>query len=95
MYSAVSQVAGVKQVIVYENYEDSVQPITNLPPKSFMVVAIGGANQDIANSIRIERPLGILSQGNTVVDFFDKQGLPVTERIERPVYKEIYFKNSI
>lgn len=92
MYSAVSQVAGVKQVIVYENYEDSVQPITNLPPKSFMVVAIGGANQDIANSIRIERPLGILSQGNTVVDFFDKQGLPVTERIERPVYKEIYFK---
>lgn len=91
MYSAVSQVLGVKQVIVYENYEDTVQAVTNLPPRSFMVVALGGSDDDIAKTIRIERPLGIKSQGVTEVQFLDKQGLPVSERIERPAYKEVYF----
>lgn len=91
IFSRVGQVLGVRQVVVYENYTNVVDSI-GLPEKSFLVVVLGGDEQEIAREIRATRPVGISSKGNVEVEFRDTQGVTVSERFDRPVQEEVFFK---
>lgn len=91
LFSRISELSGIRQVVVYENYTD-VTDSNGLPEKSFLIVVLGGDDQEIARQIRITRPIGISSKGNTEISFQDSQGVTVSERFERPEQVEVFFK---
>lgn len=83
VYSALIGVTGVEQVIVYENDTDVVDG-NGVPAHSFLPIVVGGTSVDIANAIWRNKPIGILSDGNTTVSINDIQGFPHDVSFERP-----------
>lgn len=75
-----SNVAGLQQVFIFEN-DTLVTDANGIPGKAFEVVALGGLDQEIAETIFAHKPLGIESyrdpgpNGVTVV-VNDSQGNP-------------------
>ena len=83
VYSALIGVTGVEQVILYENDTDAVDG-NGVPAHSFLPIVVGGTSVDIANVIWRNKPIGILSDGNTTVSINDIQGFPHDISFERP-----------
>lgn len=83
VYSALIGVTGVEQVIIYENDTDVVDG-NGVPAHSFLPIVVGGTSVDIANAIWRNKPIGILSDGNTTVSINDTQGFPHDISFERP-----------
>lgn len=83
VYSALIGVTGVEQVIIYENDTDVVDG-NGVPAHSFLPIVVGGTSVDIANTIWRNKPIGILSDGNTTVSINDIQGFPHDVSFERP-----------
>ncbi|UZS00941.1 baseplate protein [Pseudomonas phage vB_PsaM_M1] len=83
VYSALIGVTGVEQVIIYENDTDVVDG-NGVPAHSFLPIVVGGTSVDIANAIWRNKPIGILSDGNTTVSINDIQGFPHDISFERP-----------
>lgn len=86
-------VDGVTQVYIFEN-TDLVTDAAGLPGKSFEVVALGGTDQDIADTIWEFKPTGIEPYGSSSAVVTDSQGFTHTMYFSRPTNVPIYFDLS-
>lgn len=89
LYSALINLDEVEEVVVYENDTNLVDE-NGLPPHSFLPIVLGGISTKIAQTIWENKPLGILSYGNTTVTIYDSQGFPHDIGFERPNPVQIY-----
>lgn len=94
LYSALYSVEGVEEVRVYENDTD-VTDENGVPGHSFMPVVSGGSSEEIAAAIWKNKPLGILSFGNTSVVVSDSQGFAHEVSFERPNPVVVYITINI
>lgn len=89
LYSALLNIDGVQELAIYEN-DTSVTDSNGVLPHSFLPVILGGSSQIIADTIWQNKPMGIASQGNTVVPITDSQGFLHNIGFERPTPVTIY-----
>ena len=89
LYSAITNVPTVENVVVYDNPSDSTDS-NGLPPHSFTAVVLGGDSQVIAETIWINKPVGITANGNTSVNIVDSQHFTRAIHFERPAPINIY-----
>lgn len=94
LYSAIYEVDGVEQVIVYEN-DTNTTDSNGLPAHSFMALVRGGINSVIAQSIWENKPVGITSSGTTSVNITDSNGGVHTVSFQRPDPKPTYIELDI
>lgn len=94
LYSALFAVDTVSEVVIYENDTD-VTDTNGIPPHSFSPVVVGGTSTDIANAIWQNKPVGILSYGNTTVSITDSQGFVHDVSFERPNPVVIYIDMAL
>lgn len=89
LYSALNNLDGVTEVAIYENDTDVVDA-NGVLGHSFLPIVLGGSGQLIAETIWANKPLGIMSQGNTSVDITDSQGFTHAIGFERPTPVPVY-----
>jgi uncharacterized phage protein gp47/JayE len=94
IYSALVNTDGVSEVTIYEN-DTSVVDVNGVPAHSFLPIVVGGLSTDIANAIWDNKPIGILSYGNTTVSISDVQGFPHDISFSRPDPVVIYISMDI
>jgi uncharacterized phage protein gp47/JayE len=87
--AAVSAVANVTQCIGFENNNGNVDT-AGRPGHSFEIVAVGGAVQDIVDSIYATKAAGIQPYGNTTGEVYDNQGFQHIIQFSRPTAVPIY-----
>ena len=85
----VRAVSGVTQAIGFEN-TTLVTDGFGRPGKSFEIVALGGADADIAQAIYNAKPAGILAYGSTLVTVTDSDGFTHDISFSRPTTTPIY-----
>lgn len=81
--AAVAEVPGVVNVNVFEN-TTSTTDASGLPPNSFEVVALGGTNAAVGQSIFDRKPAGVRSYGTTTVGAADSLGVLHDVSFSRP-----------
>lgn len=94
IYSALINLDGVTEVTIYEN-DTSVPDSNGVPGHSFLPIVSGGLSTDIANAIWENKPIGILSYGNTTVVISDKNNFPHAISFSRPNPVVIYISMDI
>lgn len=94
IYSALINLDNVSEVTIYEN-DTSVVDGNGVPAHSFLPIVSGGLSTDIANAIWDNKPIGILSYGNTTVSVNDVQGFPHDVSFSRPDPVVIYISMNI
>lgn len=94
LYSDLISLEGVDEVVIYENDTD-VTDENGIPAHSFQPIVLGGLSQQIGNTIWENKPLGIRSYGNTIVQVTDSQGFSHAIGFERPVPVTIYINMNI
>jgi len=94
IYSALINLDGVTEVTIYEN-DTSVPDANGVPGHSFLPIVSGGLSTAIANAIWENKPIGILSYGNTTVSISDTQGFPHAISFSRPNPVVIYISMDI
>ena len=94
LYSTLLNLEGVKEVAIYEN-DTNVTDANGVLPHSFLPIVLGGSSQLIADTIWKNKPMGIRSQGNTVVSVIDSQGFPHNIGFERPNPVTIYVEMTL
>lgn len=90
LYGALSNLSAVLQARVYENDQDTVQPVTSLPPHSVYCVVEGGADADILNTIWLKKTAGTTTYGTTSGSVNDSMGNPHTLKFSRPTDVNVY-----
>lgn len=90
LYSGLLELDGVVSVSIYENEGSAYDPTYDLPGHSFKAVVLGGNLQEIGTVIWRNKPLGIASEGNTVVTIFDSQQFQREVRFDRPSSVRVY-----
>lgn len=91
LYSAILGIQGVEDIRIYENATD-VTDSNGVLGHSFLTIVDGGLGTSVAQAIWDNKPIGILSQGNTTVTIVDTQGLPHDVNFSRPVPVTIYIE---
>ena len=76
-------VAGVITALGLEK-DTLVTSADNIPPKSFLAIVTGGADQDIGNALWLTKGAGIESFGSTQVTIIDSQGSTQFVNFSRP-----------
>lgn len=94
LIDALSNVAGVTDVQVYEN-DQMTTSLEGVPPKSFMPIVLGGLPTDIGNAIWYNKPTGISSTGNATVQVVDSLGFVHSISYKRPTEIPIYVTVNI
>lgn len=94
IYSALINLDNVSEVTIYEN-DTSVVDGNGVPAHSFLPIVVGGLSTDIANAIWENKPIGILSYGNTTVVINDIQGFAHNVSFSRPNAVVIYISIDI
>lgn len=94
LYSALLEVSSVQDVVIYEN-DTNITDGNGVPGHSFLTLVVGGLSTDIAQAIWDNRPVGILSFGNTSVSINDIQGFPHTISFSRPDGVLIYISMNL
>lgn len=94
IYSALINLDNVSEVTIYEN-DTSVVDGNGVPAHSFLPIVVGGLSTDIANAIWENKPIGILSYGNTTVNISDVQGFSHAVSFSRPNALAIYISIDI
>ena len=94
LYSAILGIQGVQDLRIYEN-DTSVTDSNGVLGHSFLTIVDGGLGSAIAQAIWDNKPIGILSQGNTTVTVLDTQGLPHDVNFSRPVPVTVYIEISL
>ena len=94
IYSALINTDNVSEVTIYEN-DTSVVDGNGVPAHSFLPIVVGGLSQDIGNAIWANKPIGILSYGNTSVNVIDVQGGTHVVSFSRPNALVIYISMDI
>jgi uncharacterized phage protein gp47/JayE len=89
LYSALLNVDGVEELAIYENDTD-ITDSNGVLAHSFLPIVLGGSSQIIAETIWQNKPMGIASQGNTIVPITDSQGFLHNIGFERPTPVTIY-----
>lgn len=89
LYSALLNIPNVEEVAIYENDTDVVDA-NGVSPHSFFPVVLGGSSQVITETIWRNKPMGISSEGNTVVTITDSQGFTHDIGFERPNPVTVY-----
>lgn len=103
LYSALINVEGVTEVVIYENDTDSTDS-DGRPPHCFMPIVVGGDTATLAKVIWENKPLGILSYqiqapstsyptGYTTI--YDSQGFPHYIGLNRPVPTTLYISMTL
>ncbi len=90
LYGALSNLSAVLQARVYENDQDTVQPVTSLPPHSVYCVVEGGADADILDTIWLKKTAGTTTYGTTSGTVNDSMGNPHTLKFSRPTSVNVY-----
>lgn len=90
LYGALSNLSAVLQARVYENDQDTVQPVTGLPPHSVYCVVEGGADADILNTIWLKKTAGTTTYGTTSGSVNDSMGNPHTLNFSRPTDVDVW-----
>lgn len=90
IYGAIANIPQVKQARVFENDQDTTQPVTGLPPHSIYAVVDGGLDADIAKAIWLRKSSGATMVGSTSVAIHDSQGNPHTIKFGRPIDVDVY-----
>lgn len=78
----------VEQVLVIEN--DTMETVTDRPPKSFETIVKGGDEIEIAKSLFEAKPAGIETYGQIVEQVTDTQGFNYEIKFSRPTVIPIY-----
>ena len=94
IYSALINTDGVSEVTIYEN-DTGVVDSNGVPAHSFLPIVVGGLSQDIGNAIWQNKPIGILSYGNTNINVTDVQGGVHVVSFSRPTPVVIYISIDI
>lgn len=94
IYSALINLDNVSEVTIYEN-DTSVVDANGVPAHSFLPIVSGGLSTDIANAIWENKPIGILSYGNTTVSVTDIQGGVHDVSFSRPDPVIVYISMDI
>lgn len=96
IYSALINLDNVTEVTIYEN-DTSVVDGNGVPAHSFLPIVVGGLSTEIAKAIWENKPIGILSYGNTTVVINDNQTPPFPHSISfsRPNALVIYITMNI
>lgn len=94
LYGSLYDLDGVNNIVIYENVED-YEDDQGLPPHSFLVIADGGLESEIAKAIWLNRPAGIKSYGNTDIDIIDRYGYTRTISFSRPIMKDIMVRMEL
>ena len=94
IYSAIINLDNVSEVTIYENDTSAVDG-NGVPAHSFLPIVVGGLSTDIANAIWDNKPIGILSYGNTTVSINDVQGFAHNISFSRPNALVIYISMDI
>lgn len=94
LYSSILSIDGVEDIRIYENDTDVVDG-NGVNGHSFLTIVEGGLGTEIAQAIWDNKPVGILSQGNTTVTVFDTMDLPHDISFSRPVAVNIYVSIDI
>lgn len=94
IYSALINLDNVSEVTIYEN-DTSVVDGNGVPAHSFLPIVSGGLSTDIANAIWDNKPVGILSYGNTTVSIKDIQGFAHDVSFSRADPVVIYISMNI
>ena len=87
-------VVGVTAARVYENDTPNMDS-AGRPPNSIEAVVLGGANIDIANTIRLIKSGGIPTYGSQAVVVTDSQGVEYTINFNRPSLLKVWLKIQI
>ena len=95
IYSAVSKVNGVQQIVIYENETDDDFVDPPVPAHSFHPIVLGGVDQEIAQAIWNNKPAGILSYGDVTVQIEDSAGVLHDVSFNRPTEVPIYISIAI
>lgn len=91
---ALRNVAGVVDVIVYEN-DTNATDVNGVPGHSFLPIVLGGLPSDIAQSIWDNKPTGIPSVGTTTVQVTDSQNILHNISYKQPTENPVYVTLSI
>jgi len=94
LYSALLNVDGVEELAIYENDTD-ITDSNGVLPHSFFPVVLGGSSQIIAETIWQNKPMGIKSQGNTIIPITDTQGFLHNIGFERPTPVVVYISMTL
>lgn len=94
IYSALINLDGVSEVTIYEN-DTSVTDSNGVPPHSFLPIVTGGLSIDVASAIWENKPIGILSFGNTTVNVPDIQGFLHPVSFSRPNPVVVYISMDL
>ena len=94
IYSALINLDNVSEVTIYEN-DTSLVDSNGVPGHSFLPIVVGGLSTDIANAIWQNKPIGILSYGNTTVNVGDIQGFTHPVSFSRPSPVVVYISIDI
>ena len=88
---AVYEVTGVNKAFVFENDSDTTDELGR-PPHSIEVIADGGADMDIANTIWKTKAAGIDTYGNVAKRVTDSSGISHTIRFNRPQQVKVWLR---
>jgi uncharacterized phage protein gp47/JayE len=94
LYSAILSVQGVEDIRIYEN-DTNITDSNGVDGHSFLTIVDGGLGSAIAQAIWDNKPIGIQSQGNTVVTVLDSQGLPHDVRFSRPTQVTVFVQIAL
>lgn len=88
--SAIAAMEAVTRYKVVENYTDEYDVDGN-PPHSITCVVEGGTDEDVAETIWLNRGIGCYTNGTTTVDITDPvTGIVTPIRFMRPTYVPVY-----
>ena len=92
--SALSNLAGVREVSIVSNDTDTVDSYGNLP-ESVHIYVLGGNEQDIANTLINCLPAGCVLNGSQAVEAIDTSGNKKTIKFDFATDKPIYVKVNV
>lgn len=90
MYGSLLNLENVMKVKVYENDQDVIQPVTNLPPHSIYCIVEGGSQLNIGDTIWAKKSAGVTLVGDISQVIYDSQNNPHTMKFSRPDDLNIY-----
>ncbi len=93
LYGQLLNIDNVIDAVVISNGTDAT--VDGIPAHQFLSVITGGDDDEIASTIWINTPQGILSYGSETVVVTDAQDFPQDVKFSRPSDVDIYFKVTI
>lgn len=94
LYSAIFALDGVEDFVIYEN-DTNITDGNGVPGHSFLPIVEGGLGSEIAQAIWDNKPIGILSVGDSTVTVIDSRGFPHDVSFSRPDAVNLYIEISL